>query len=313
MPKTPPVDRPIVCHPDHIDGGSAWRRSLSRGQVLGIVAGAMVTAVSMPVWPSRSAKASAGILPNPIPGGVAQMGVTVHQYPLSIGAEPSLITDFSGTVAAATFVGNGVGTDTTSGASTRLTFLAELRLMNGLYVGVDQVRHFSSFGYFSLELYPGQAGVGPQAHAFTPGIASNSLFWTAPLNASAVGLNPDQGTASLKVVNLGLQDYRTRQNALLGGPSTAAIVSADMEVTGQPFSTGVCDSDNDFLGQFYPAAATLVWSATTAGFSFVADPASAAANAALIGRESNGAFFRAAGGCNSRALTRYDVKHIVGK
>lgn len=91
-----------------------------------------------------------GAMPRPIPGGLTLGdGQLIHIYSPKSGQEPSTITDFRG------FVGvsqaQGEGTVTTGGGSgglrastatgDRLVYRANMRFMQGRYVGEDDQEH----------------------------------------------------------------------------------------------------------------------------------------------------------------------------
>lgn len=134
---------------------------------------------------------------------------------------------------------------------------------------------------------PGQSGEAPtQIHDFNPGVASNGLVWTVPLPSSSVTIDLDGGTASLNAT-VALGDYGTVLKAFTGGAATPA--SATFAVN---WATGlrVRDKTNGFSGNFSESIASISWSATESGFSFVSDAATHN-NFSLLGQESNGAFF----------------------
>src|SRR5713226_7376246 len=63
------------------------------------------------------------------------------------GHDPSIITDFSGVIANADLIFSGTGTDLNSGASAKFDFHADMRFMNGIFVGLDNERHRGSIGF----------------------------------------------------------------------------------------------------------------------------------------------------------------------
>jgi len=63
------------------------------------------------------------------------------------GHDPSIITDFSGVIANADLIFSGTGTDLNSGASARYDFHADMRFMDGVFVGLDSERHRGSIGF----------------------------------------------------------------------------------------------------------------------------------------------------------------------
>jgi hypothetical protein len=97
---------------------------------------------------------SSNVAPNPIPSGTA-LGPLVgvddntifHLYFPAFGQEVSTVTDFNGFVAAAEVQGKGTGTDTSTGATSVRYFDADMRFMQGNYVGVDGKIHQNTFGF----------------------------------------------------------------------------------------------------------------------------------------------------------------------
>jgi hypothetical protein len=63
------------------------------------------------------------------------------------GHDPSIITDFSGVIANADLIFSGTGTDLNSGASAKYDFHADMRFMNGIFVGLDNEQHRGAIGF----------------------------------------------------------------------------------------------------------------------------------------------------------------------
>jgi hypothetical protein len=63
------------------------------------------------------------------------------------GHDPSIITDFSGAIANADLIFSGIGTNLTTGASAKYDFHADMRVMDGVFVGLDSERHRGSIGF----------------------------------------------------------------------------------------------------------------------------------------------------------------------
>jgi hypothetical protein len=63
------------------------------------------------------------------------------------GHDPSIITDFSGAIANADLIFSGIGTNLSTGASARYDFHADMRVMDGVFVGLDSERHRGSIGF----------------------------------------------------------------------------------------------------------------------------------------------------------------------
>jgi hypothetical protein len=136
-----------------------------------------------------------------------------------------------------------------------------------------------------------------QVHDFDPGIAANGLFWTVPLTPGSVRAHPGSGIASLVVNNATVLDYHDIPNALVRGPSHPATVS--FVVNWQPSSQRikVRDTVNGFAAELVQNTATMAWSATTQGISYLSGPESTSSSVfAYVGHERNGAFFPQGGG-----------------
>jgi hypothetical protein len=101
------------------------------------------------------------------------------------------------------------------------------------------------------------------------------------------------GAEATMLADLDVLDYTTVPNALALGPAVPAAVRFEVRWSGPVTRiVSVRDQDHGFRGLFKENSATLSWSATRAGFSFVSDPANTSSSVfAQIGRESNGLFF----------------------
>jgi hypothetical protein len=94
--------------------------------------------------------------PNPIPGGVTGLkpfGIFIHHNPLNPATplaninDPSQITDFDGFVGLTHIRGGGMGTDTATGAMTRLAFQADMGFSQGKFIGTDGQQHRGTFAF----------------------------------------------------------------------------------------------------------------------------------------------------------------------
>lgn len=94
--------------------------------------------------------------PNPIPGGVNGLkpfGIFIHHNPLNPATplaninDPSQITDFDGFVGLTHIRGGGTGTDTATGATTRLAFQADMGFSQGTFMGTDGRRHKGTLAF----------------------------------------------------------------------------------------------------------------------------------------------------------------------
>jgi hypothetical protein len=103
--------------------------------------------------------------PKPIPGGVVGLkpfGIFIHHNPLNpanaiadIG-DPSQITDFDGFVGLTHIRGGGMGTDTATGATTRLAFQGDMGFSQGKFIvrTVDSIEALSRVFHLTCTLIP---------------------------------------------------------------------------------------------------------------------------------------------------------------
>ena len=149
----------------------------------------------------------------------------------------------------------------------------------------------------------GQADLTKQIHDYSPGIGPKGLFWIIPVPRDSVAIDLDAGTASLRLSNVPIIDAHDLANALTNGHGLAnppippvapvpATVSFDIEWSGVISRANVTNEAENFTGQFIETGATISWSSSQAGFSFVSEPPNPARNVySVIGRERNGFFF----------------------
>ena len=131
-----------------------------------------------------------------------------------------------------------------------------------------------------------------QIHDFNPGIAESGLFWTVRLPDLSVAVDLDAAVASMRVSDQDIEDYHDIVNALMDGPSVPASVSYRIHWHGVNQRVNVHDATNGFQGTYIEDSATVEWSGSEAGFTFVSDPADTSITEfAEIGREKNGVFF----------------------
>ena len=121
---------------------------LSRGELVrrgALVAGGVAALGLVAADPALGAKKAD---PSPIPGGLDEnfqpvpKDPFIHVLPPAIGFDMSTITDFIGVVAAADIQGTARGSD-----GSTYTFDADMRFMQGLYVGRDGRLRQGSFGF----------------------------------------------------------------------------------------------------------------------------------------------------------------------
>jgi hypothetical protein len=132
----------------HIGHTHFWERAmLSRRQFVATAAGATGAILASGLWMPGTALAD-NAAPKPIPEGIQPFGPgteVFHVFPIAHGVEPSTITDFHGSIAAAEI--QGTGTATNSGSTSSLNFDADMRFMQGVYIGVDGEKHSGTFGF----------------------------------------------------------------------------------------------------------------------------------------------------------------------
>lgn len=140
-----------------------------------------------------------------------------------------------------------------------------------------------------MDLFNGAVGTN-QVHDFNPGIRSSGLFWTVPVDESALQVNFEDGKARLALTDFDLEDYGNLENALKDGPEVDASVTFDMTWTasGKPFN--VSDPVHKFSGRFMLSNVDITWSGTEDGFQFSSSPGVSNVKS-VFGRERNGIFF----------------------
>jgi hypothetical protein len=138
-----------------------------------------------------------------------------------------------------------------------------------------------------------------QIHDFNLGFgppvnnAGDSTFWTTAIPSGSVHQPSGDGFASMRVSNLGVEDYFNLANALADGPSVEATASFAVRWVGPVTRTvNVSDPATAFAGLFREDQARVSWSASEDGFAFLSDPASTSTTVfAELGHEHNGRFF----------------------
>jgi len=132
-----------------------------------------------------------------------------------------------------------------------------------------------------------------QLDDMNPGITLTGLFWRMAVPENSVDVDFGKGRAEFRVENVEIEDYGTFLNSLFGGPSDPATVSFKVHWAGTSPQERVVDTAGEMEGQFIRNAATMEWSATTANYKFVSQPASTSSSLfAEIAHERNGVFFR---------------------
>jgi len=141
--------------------------------------------------------------------------------------------------------------------------------------------------------------VGPEApdfsnqvHDFDPGL-DNGLFWTVPVGANSLFVNPGSGRASLAVKSLEMEDYFNVINALQDGQNNSATVSFEVHWSHGGKHFKVRDAGVGMAGEFIMNTATMVWSVESNGVAFQSGPENTSSSVSgQVGHERNGVFFR---------------------
>jgi hypothetical protein len=135
-----------------------WQRALSRRRVIQTASGAAVMAVAGNlVLPDMTRAAQMnGAMPKPIPGGLdLGGGLVIHVFNPEPGQEPSTITDFRGFVGVSHAQGEGTvttgggagGLSTPTATGDRLVYDADMRFMQGRYLGEDGQEHTGTVAF----------------------------------------------------------------------------------------------------------------------------------------------------------------------
>jgi hypothetical protein len=139
-----------------------------------------------------------------------------------------------------------------------------------------------------------------QIHGYDPGTTppntASGLLWVARIPKQAVDVHLGDGKASMNVSDLAVTDWKTNANSLtfgaLLGPGVPATVSFDINWSGMTRKVQVSDATKGYAGLFVETGATMTWSSSQKGFTFVSDAAKTTVTAfAEIGHEHNGTFF----------------------
>lgn len=141
-----------------------------------------------------------------------------------------------------------------------------------------------------MDLFNGAVGTN-QVHDFNPGIRKSGLFWTLPVDESALQVDVEAGTARLALKDFDMDDYGNLENALKEGPEVDGSITFDMiwTATGDPFN--VSDPVHTFAGRYSIANVDISWTGSNeSGFSFTSSPGVTQVKS-YFGRERNGIFF----------------------
>jgi hypothetical protein len=118
---------------------------LSRRTFIGSMAGVAGAALGAGLLPANvlAGKPTTDATPKPTPNTVFD---TFHVTFFGPGIDPSSIGDFNGFVGVADVRGTGTATNP-DGSKETLLFDTDMRIMSGVYVGVDGAVHKGTFGF----------------------------------------------------------------------------------------------------------------------------------------------------------------------
>jgi len=152
----PAPDAPRVMAHHHRHGHAHfWERAMSRRQVMRGAAGLTLAGIGAGRLSVARAQ-DAGAAPKPIPGGIdLGDGNLIHVYDYSQGWDPATITDFRGLVGihhlrgwgTVSTGGGGGRLSTPTAIGDRLEFDADMRFMQGTYIGEDGQTRQGTFGF----------------------------------------------------------------------------------------------------------------------------------------------------------------------
>jgi hypothetical protein len=138
-----------------------------------------------------------------------------------------------------------------------------------------------------------------QIHDLNPGIKADGLFWTTPIPAEGIDVNPGKGTASIFATNVPVYDFVDFRNAIVGGgpAPVPSLVSFTVDWAGvgervNVRNTNPAASGGGFAGEFVRNTAQMQWNATIGDLMYLSDPiGTSSSDFAEIGHERNGSFF----------------------
>ena len=151
----------------------------------------------------------------------------------------------------------------------------------------------------------GQASVTTQIHDYSPPITPNGLFWTIPIHPNSLEVEFNSATASMHIDGLSIPDAHDFANNVTDGQglptnnppippiaSVPAMVSFDVQWSGEISRATVVNDEQNFRGDFIKTGSTIKWSSVQSGFFFDSEePNPSRSIGAVIGRERNGVFF----------------------
>ena|SRR6266567_2646046 len=124
-----------------------WQRAAAHSRRGFLQAGATLAAgLAIPSTLRASVEHS---LPNPIPGGLDLLGNghIFHVYLPGTSPELATVTDFNGVLGATEILGDWSGGGVTATADTPLVFDADVRFMDGEYIGRDGHHDQGTFAF----------------------------------------------------------------------------------------------------------------------------------------------------------------------
>jgi hypothetical protein len=105
-----------------------------------------------------------------------------------------------------------------------------------------------------------------QVHDWEPGIRDNGLFWTIPIDAGAVDVNPGTGEARFRGEAVRVRDFHDFFNAISPNPTSApARVSYDVRWSGGGARSKIRDTTFGFVGQYVSGPARVSFTAMDDG------------------------------------------------
>jgi len=149
---SPILDRQRMAGPRNALGSTCghahfWERAAAHSRRSFLQAG-VALAAGMAIPPVLNS-APEHPLPKPIPGGLDLLGNgnIFHVYLPGTAPELSTIGDFNGVLGATEILGNWSGGGVTPPAGTPLVFDADVRFMDGEYIGRDGRNHQGTFAF----------------------------------------------------------------------------------------------------------------------------------------------------------------------
>jgi hypothetical protein len=140
-----------------------------------------------------------------------------------------------------------------------------------------------------------QPGPGSQLHDLNPSLGHpTGLFWTIPIDADSIDVQPGKGRATLQVRNAPIFDHGNVAHAFHGGPPAPipGTVSFTVQWHGVTSRQNIRNEGDGHAGEFVFNAAQMEWTATAGIYTFQSAPlATSVSKGALLGHERNGVFF----------------------